>query len=46
VTISHRADVISNQTCANKYTLKRNYYATDACNNKSLAFCQTILVTI
>src|SRR5260221_7978929 len=39
VTISHGSDVISNQTCANKYTLKRSYYATDACNNKSLAFC-------
>ncbi|MCB0526630.1 MAG: hypothetical protein KDC86_19090, partial [Saprospiraceae bacterium] len=34
-TITHDGDVITNQTCANRYTLTRTYKATDACNNMS-----------
>lgn len=33
VTISHVGDVITNQTCANRYTLTRTYKATDASGN-------------
>ncbi|MBK7879270.1 MAG: hypothetical protein IPJ83_01740 [Saprospiraceae bacterium] len=33
VTVSHISDVISGQTCANRYTLTRTYRATDVCGN-------------
>lgn len=33
VTITHAGDVVSNQTCANKYLITRKYRATDACGN-------------
>ena len=33
VTVTWVSDVISNQTCANRYTLTRTYRATDACGN-------------
>jgi len=43
VTITHVGDVISGQTCANRYTITRTYRATDACGN--FAECtQTITV--
>lgn len=43
VTVTHVGDVISNQTCANRYTITRTYKATDACGN--FATCtQTITV--
>ena len=35
VTVTWISDVISNQTCANKFTLTRTYTATDACGNAS-----------
>jgi uncharacterized repeat protein (TIGR01451 family) len=35
VTITHLGDVISNQTCANQYTLTRTYRAMDECGNSS-----------
>lgn len=35
VTVSFVGDVISNQVCANKYTLTRTYRATDVCGNSS-----------
>lgn len=35
VTVTWTSDVISNQTCPNKYTLTRTYTATDACGNAS-----------
>jgi len=35
VTVTWISDVISNQTCANKFTLTRTYTATDACGNTS-----------
>lgn len=43
VTVSFVSDVISNQTCANKYTITRTYKATDACGNS--ATC-TQLITV
>src|SRR5262249_31323809 len=33
VTITHDADVISSQTCANRYVITRTYHATDVCGN-------------
>lgn len=33
VTVTHISDVISNQTCPNRYTVTRTYRATDACGN-------------
>ncbi len=41
VTITHEGDVITNQTCANKYTLTRTYKATDASGNS--ASCQQVI---
>ena len=43
VTVSHVSDVISNQTCANRYTITRTYKAMDACGN-SATCTQTITV--
>ncbi|MBK8831720.1 MAG: T9SS type A sorting domain-containing protein [Saprospiraceae bacterium] len=39
--ITHVGDVISNQTCANRYTLTRTYRATDLCGNS--ATCNQII---
>ncbi|MBI1760722.1 MAG: hypothetical protein HYR56_04725 [Acidobacteria bacterium] len=33
VTVTHDPDVISNLTCANRYTIMRTYHVTDACGN-------------
>ena len=41
VTISFVSDVISGQTCANKYTITRTYRATDLCGNS--ATCAQII---
>lgn len=43
VTASFVSDVISNQTCANRYSLTRTYRATDVCGNSSTC-TQTINV--
>ena len=43
VTKSFVSDVISNQICANKYTITRTYSATDICGNSSTC-AQTIVV--
>jgi HYR domain/Secretion system C-terminal sorting domain/Immunoglobulin I-set domain len=41
VTVTYIGDVISNQTCDNKYTITRTYRATDACGN--FAQCTQII---
>jgi hypothetical protein len=41
VTISHVGDVISNQTCANRFTLTRTYLATDSHGNT--ATCSQVI---
>ena len=41
VTITHEGDVITNQTCVNKFTLTRTYKATDASGNS--AICQQVI---
>jgi HYR domain/Secretion system C-terminal sorting domain len=41
VTVTHVGDVISNQTCANRYTITRTYRATDVCGN--FAECTQII---
>ena len=43
VTVTFVNDVVSNQTCANNFTLTRTYRATDACGN-SATCAQTIIV--
>ena len=35
VTVTHVGDVISNQTCANRFTITRTYRATDVCGNSA-----------
>ncbi len=41
VTITHQGDVISSQTCANRFTVTRTYRATDICGN--LTECTQII---
>lgn len=41
VTVTHVGDVISAQTCANRYTITRTYRATDVCGN--FAECTQII---
>lgn len=41
VTVTHVSDVISSQTCTNKYTITRTYKATDICGNA--ATCTQII---
>ena len=41
VTITWQGDAISNQTCANRYTITRTYRATDVCGN--FAECTQII---
>ncbi|HEY3385444.1 MAG TPA: hypothetical protein VGK46_02975, partial [Saprospiraceae bacterium] len=43
VTVTHVNDLITNQTCANNFTLTRTYQATDACGDVSTC-SQTISV--
>jgi hypothetical protein len=42
--ITHVGDVISNQTCPNRYTLTRTYRATDLCGNS--ATCSQIVTVL
>ncbi|HQW12719.1 MAG TPA: hypothetical protein PLP06_11275, partial [Saprospiraceae bacterium] len=42
-TVTHEGDQITNQTCANKYTITRTYKVVDECNN-SATCTQTITV--
>ena len=42
-TVTHSGDVITNQTCANNFTLTRTYLASDGCGN-SASCIQTIIV--
>ena len=42
LTITFVSDVITNQTCANNYTLTRTYQATDACGNS--ASCNQVII--
>ncbi|MBK9105719.1 MAG: T9SS type A sorting domain-containing protein [Saprospiraceae bacterium] len=44
VTITHVGDVISNQTCANRYTITRTYLATDLCGNT--ASCSQVITVL
>ena len=41
VTVTYVGDVISNQTCTNRYTITRTYRATDICGNS--ATCSQII---
>jgi large repetitive protein len=43
VTVVHTGDVISNQTCPNRYTITRTYMATDESNNSSVC---TQIITV
>jgi hypothetical protein len=42
-TVTHVGDVVSNQTCTNRFNITRTYRATDACGN-SATCTQTITV--
>ncbi|HZV70817.1 MAG TPA: Calx-beta domain-containing protein [Saprospiraceae bacterium] len=42
-TVTFVSDIVTNQTCVNKFTLTRTYQATDACGN-SATCTQTIIV--